>query len=267
VKILTCSSAGTCLARQRLDLQPRPNAAASTRGDVRIGSTLAHHRGVEWSALGSIALAFVLASIVGFERELRKKDAGLRTHTLVGVGAALFTLAGRYGFPEGDAVDPSRIAAQVASGIGFIGAGVIFLRRDVVRGLTTAASIWLVAAIGLAAGAGGDAAGLAVAATVMHLIVAFVFTPILRRMPLSRFVVTTLEVSYHDGRGVLRDILETTTDLGYVVTNLDVGSKEGQGDIVPVWLDAEGKGDRHQLVEALQHLDGVAAVRVSDQVE
>jgi len=222
---------------------------------------------MEWSALGNLALAFGLASIVGFERELRKKDAGLRTHTLVGLGAALFTLAGRYGFPESDVFDPSRIAAQVASGIGFIGAGVIFLRRDVVRGLTTAATIWLVAAIGLAAGSGGDAAMLAVAATAMHVIVAFVFTPVLRRMPVSRFVVTTLEVRYHDGRGVLRDILETTTDLGYVITNLEVGRKEDDGDIVPVSLDAEGKGDRHGLVEQLRGLDGVTQVRVTEEVE
>jgi putative Mg2+ transporter-C (MgtC) family protein len=222
---------------------------------------------MEWSAIGNLALAFALASVVGFERELRKKDAGLRTHTLVGLGAALFTLAGRFGFPESEMFDSSRIAAQVASGIGFIGAGVIFLRRDVVRGLTTAATIWLVAAIGLAAGAGGDAAVLAVAATILHLIVAFVFTPVMRRMPVSRFVVTTLEVAYHDGRGVLRDILETTTDLGYVITNLDVGKKEGDDDIVPVSLDAEGKGDRHELVESLQRLEGVATVRVSDEVE
>jgi putative Mg2+ transporter-C (MgtC) family protein len=86
-------------------------------------------------------------------------------------------------------------------------------------------------------------------------------------MPVSRFVVTTLEVAYHDGRGVLRDILETTTDLGYVITNLDVGKKEGDDDIVPVSLDAEGKGDRHELVESLQRLEGVATVRVSDEVE
>ena len=222
---------------------------------------------MDWSAIGNLALAFGLASVVGFERELRKKDAGLRTHTLVGLGAALFTLAGRYGFPDGTTTDASRIAAQVASGIGFIGAGVIFLRRDVVRGLTTAATIWLVAAIGLAAGAGGDASVLAVVATMLHLIVAFVFTPILRRLPASRFVVTTLEVSYHDGRGVLRDILGTTTELGYVVTNLDVGSKERDDDIVPVVIDAEGKGDRHELVESIQRLDGVASVRVSEQVE
>jgi len=234
---------------------------------VRPLARVAHDVAMDWSAVGALALAFALSSIVGFERELRKKDAGLRTHTLVGVGAALFTLAGRYGFPEAGLSDPSRIAAQVASGIGFIGAGVIFLRRDVVRGLTTAASIWLTAAIGLAAGAGSDAAALAIAATGMHLIVAFIFTPLLRWLPASRFVITTLEVRYHDGRGILRDILQTTTDLGYVVTNLDVGRRDPDGDVVAVGIDAEGKGERHELVESLQNLDGVVQVRVSDEVD
>ena len=83
---------------------------------MRDANGLSHDGAMEWSALGNLALAFGLSSIVGFERELRKKDAGLRTHTLVGLGAALFTLAGRYGFPESTMFDASRIAAQVARG-------------------------------------------------------------------------------------------------------------------------------------------------------
>ena len=79
---------------------------------------------MDTSGLASLAVAFVLSSLIGFERELRQKGAGLRTHTLVGVGAALFTLAGRYGFGGEDVgIDPTRIAAQVVTGIGFIGAG------------------------------------------------------------------------------------------------------------------------------------------------
>jgi putative Mg2+ transporter-C (MgtC) family protein len=98
------------------------------------------------SGIWSLAIAFALSSVIGLERELRQKSAGLRTHTLVGVGAALFTLAGRYGFGGEDAgIDATRIASQVVTGIGFIGAGVIFMRRDGVRGLTTAATIWLTA--------------------------------------------------------------------------------------------------------------------------
>ena len=110
----------------------------------------------------------------GLEREIRQKSAGLRTHTLVGVGAALFVLISKYGFTDvlvpGEVIlDPSRVAAQIVSGIGFLGAGLIFVRRDSVRGLTTAASIWVTAAIGAACGAGLP--WLAAATTVGYLIV------------------------------------------------------------------------------------------------
>lgn len=118
-----------------------------------------------------LGAALVLSAAIGLERQLRAKSAGLRTHTLVGVGSALFMLVSKFGFADvsnGSTVilDPSRVAAQVVSGIGFIGAGLIFVRRDDVRGLTTAASIWLTAAIGMAAGAG--LLILASAATVSH---------------------------------------------------------------------------------------------------
>jgi putative Mg2+ transporter-C (MgtC) family protein len=106
-----------------------------------------------------LSVATALGGVIGLERELDEKAAGLRTHMLVSVGSALFTLVGAYGFSEffdGNAVsfDPSRIAAQIVTGIGFLGAGVIFRQGFTVRGLTTAASLWLVAAIGMAAGAG-----------------------------------------------------------------------------------------------------------------
>ena len=103
-----------------------------------------------------VAVAAALGGAVGLERELDEKAAGLRTHVLVSVGAALFTLVGAYGFgefPRGS-IDPSRIAAQIVTGVGFLGAGVIFRQGFTIRGLTTAASLWLVAAIGMAAGAG-----------------------------------------------------------------------------------------------------------------
>src|ERR1700728_2461799 len=112
-----------------------------------------------WLQIGELGLGFGLSAVVGLEREIRQKSAGLRTHTLVGVGAALFVLISKYGFTDvlvrGEVIlDPSRVAAQIVTGIGFIGAGLIFVRRDSVRGLTTAASIWVTAAIGSAAGAG-----------------------------------------------------------------------------------------------------------------
>ena len=111
--------------------------------------------------LGRLALAAALGGAIGFERELRDREAGLRTHLLVCLGSALFTIVSAYGFREfltsGDQViraDPTRIAAQIVTGIGFLGAGAIIRQGISVRGLTTAATLWVSAAIGIAAGAG-----------------------------------------------------------------------------------------------------------------
>jgi putative Mg2+ transporter-C (MgtC) family protein len=111
--------------------------------------------------LGRVALAAALGAVLGLERELRDREAGLRTHLLVSVGSALFTIVSAYGFREfltsGASVvraDPTRIAAQIVTGIGFLGAGAIIRQGLAVRGLTTAATLWVVAAIGLASGAG-----------------------------------------------------------------------------------------------------------------
>jgi putative Mg2+ transporter-C (MgtC) family protein len=106
--------------------------------------------------LARVAAAAALGGAIGLERELDEKAAGLRTHMLVAVGSALFTLVGAYGFSEfpRSSVDPTRIAAQVVTGIGFLGAGIIFRQGFTVRGLTTAASLWVVAAVGIATGAG-----------------------------------------------------------------------------------------------------------------
>jgi putative Mg2+ transporter-C (MgtC) family protein len=112
-------------------------------------------------ALLRLALAATLGGLIGVERELRDREAGLRTHLLVALGSALFTIVGAYGFhaflDSGQAVvraDPTRIAAQIVTGIGFLGAGAIIRQGFSVRGLTTAATLWVVAAVGLAAGAG-----------------------------------------------------------------------------------------------------------------
>ncbi len=99
-----------------------------------------------------LLLAAVLTGIIGFQRERAGKPVGLRTHALIGLGAALFTMTGIFGFKGGD---PARISAGLVTGIGFLGAGAILHRHGgVIEGLTTAATIWLVAAIGLAAGVG-----------------------------------------------------------------------------------------------------------------
>jgi len=114
-----------------------------------------------WQDLGRLALAAALGGAIGFERELRDREAGFRTHMLVCVGSALFTIVSAYGFSDfltsGDQViraDPTRIAAQIVTGIGFLGAVAIIRQGLTIRGLTTAATRWVAAAIGIAAGAG-----------------------------------------------------------------------------------------------------------------
>src|SRR5262245_36602116 len=164
--------------------------------------------------LGELGLALVLSSLIGLEREWRQKSAGLRTHTLVGVGSALFLIVSKYGFtdvlePGKTAFDPSRVAAQIVSGIGFIGGGLIFVRGDIVRGLTTAAIVWMTAAIGMACGAG--LALLAIAVTAMHFVVVFGYTAITNRMPRG----SDLQIVYTDGRGILRDVLAEATHRGF----------------------------------------------------
>jgi putative Mg2+ transporter-C (MgtC) family protein len=133
-----------------------------------------------------LGLAFLLSALIGLEREIRHKSAGLRTYTVVGTAAALFVLISKYGFTDvlvGNiiALDPSRVAAQIVSGIGFIGAGLIFVSQDQVRGLTTAATVWLVTAIGMACGAGLP--WLALAATGAYFVVSLIFPFILRVLP------------------------------------------------------------------------------------
>ena len=102
-----------------------------------------------------LVVALLLGGLIGIEREFRAKAAGFRTHFLVSVGSALFCVVSQYGFGE-EMKDASRVAAQVVSGIGFLGAGMIIFQKNVIRGLTTAAGLWVTAAIGLACGAGGS---------------------------------------------------------------------------------------------------------------
>jgi putative Mg2+ transporter-C (MgtC) family protein len=135
---------------------------------------------------------------------------------LVGIGTCAFTLVSAYGFAgvlDSDVrLDPSRIAAQIVSGIGFLGAGVIFKGRNMVRGLTTAATIWVTAAVGMACGAG--MLSLATMLTALHLFTLFVVAPLIRQDPRQRPSQKLLRIAYQDGSGVLRDILGVASTHG-----------------------------------------------------
>jgi putative Mg2+ transporter-C (MgtC) family protein len=141
--------------------------------------------GQDWKQVGELALALVLCAGIGLERELRQKSAGLRTHTQVGIASALFMIISKYGFfsvlGPNVTLDPSRVAAQIVSGIGFIGGGIIFVQGGSVRGLTTAATLWLTAGVGMACGSGLPF--LAVAATLANFVVTLAFPYLARRLP------------------------------------------------------------------------------------
>ncbi|GBQ21803.1 MgtC/SapB family protein [Gluconacetobacter sacchari] len=224
--------------------------------------------GQGWLQLGELALAFVLSALIGVEREIRQKSAGVRTYTLVGVAAALFMLVSKYGFNDvlrpQVVVDPSRIAAQVVSGIGFIGGGVIFMRRDIVRGLTTAASVWLTAALGMACGAGLPA--LAIATTIGHFVIMFGFPKIISRLPASRKNGTVLRLVYEDGRGLLRAILLCCTRCRFAIeqVRLSTHPSDQRPSAVTLFMQVKGKRPISRLVEKLSEIDGVWEVETTE---
>lgn len=159
-------------------------------------------------------------------------------------------------------LDPSRVAAQIVSGIGFIGAGLIFVRRDSVRGLTTAAGIWLTAAVGAAAGASLPL--LAIATTVAYFAVVFVLSPLARRLPASPYAPSALRVDYEDGRGVLRRVLAACTARDFKVADVNVDRHEGQAGAVSVALEVHGPGPVAALAAELGEIDGVLGVAAGD---
>jgi putative Mg2+ transporter-C (MgtC) family protein len=237
--------------------------------------------------------AFVLCSLIGLERQLKQKSAGLRTHALVGVGAALFMEVSKYGFADvlylhNVSFDPSRVAAQIVSGIGFIGAGLIFLRRDSVRGLTTAAVVWVTCAIGMACGAGVPL--LAVAVTAGHFITIYLYTPLARR--LSRAIPKLWEVRlvYHTGLGVLPQVLAACTARGYEIVDVRVTGDDDEEEapgpndlhapaseevrtetllrrLLFVTLRLRGAEPAHGLVAELSEMTGVRAAAGGDLSE
>ena len=131
---------------------------------------------IAWEQALQMLVALLLGGIVGLEREWRDRSAGLRTNMIVSMGACLFTILSLTGFPATNAADPARVAAQIVSGIGFLGGGLILKNENHVQGLTTAASVWLVAAIGMAVGA--QAYFLATVTTLLATFVLNVLRPI-----------------------------------------------------------------------------------------
>jgi len=205
--------------------------------------------------------AAALGAAVGLERELREREAGLRTHMLVSVGSALFTLASAYGFHEfltagGNIVraDPTRIAAQIVTGIGFIGAGAIVRHGLSVRGVTTAATLWVVAAIGLACGAGYyDAAAITTGIVVLSLwpLRILAFRIIERFRPDENRLIVELRPE-----ATVVELLNDVLGHGYKAQSLDLEDSEDRR-LVTLVVDRSVT----ELVPVLSDRDYVQAVR------
>ncbi len=213
-------------------------------------------------ALLRLALAALFGGVIGIEREFREREAGLRTHMLVSVGSALFTITSAYGFRDflvhGGAVvraDPSRVAAQIVTGIGFLGAGAIIRQGLAVRGLTTAATLWVCAAIGLAAGTGYYSAAL-----MTTLVAVFLLWPvrIFARRLFDRPHTHRLEVKL-GAEGGASGVLETLERLGVRIFSFEVTEADG-GSTLDLLLDLP----RGVMPEAVvRRLFGVHGVRSS----
>ena len=225
----------------------------------------------QWAVLPPVLLALVLTALIGVEREARAKSAGVRTHTLVGFGSAVIMIVSKYGFDDvlaanHIALDPSRVAAQIVSGIGFIGGGLIFVQRNAVRGLTTAATIWLAAAVGMASGAGLPV--LAVAATAGHYLITVGVPPLADLLRRYRRREPVLYLDYVDGRGVLRTVLATCTEQGWTVRRVEVDRETTSDDgsrTARVVLRLGGRGDLNTLAAELGELPGIRRASTSDE--
>ena len=171
---------------------------------------------MDWNLILRLTVACVLAAIIGYDREYRAKDAGLKTHFLVALGSALFMIISRYGFGNSTQVDFSRVEAQVVSGIGFIGAVTIIFQKQIVRGLTTAASLWATSGIGMAAGAGLFA--IAVAATLLTLIGLEAFGYIFKRLGARRIYISILVNNKQTAQRVYFDLKR----VGYQILSYDL---------------------------------------------
>ncbi|MBO8171275.1 MAG: MgtC/SapB family protein [Bacillaceae bacterium] len=223
-----------------------------------------------WESVLRLVIAALLGSIIGWEREYRNKQAGIKTHMLVSLGSALIMLISIYGFREliehpNARFDPARLAAQVVSGIGFIGAGAILLKSNrIVQGITTAATLWVVAAIGLSVGAGFYMPAI----TTVSIVLFMMF--VIRRVesaivPGSR--VSGLTLLLEDRPGMLGKITSFLGEENVDIRKLQIVDDDREDDFeVEVFLQVRA-GSKQQLLEVvdrLNQLDGVKEVQFDE---
>jgi putative Mg2+ transporter-C (MgtC) family protein len=206
-----------------------------------------------------ILIAAALGGVIGIEREIREHTAGFRTHILVAVGAAAFTLASSYGI-EGTAYDPNRISAQIVTGIGFLGAGAIIRYGATVRGLTTAASLWTVAAVGLLAAQGFWQAALITTGVVMACLYLLALVEDRVLYPLAGRPVDVKVQFRTAGYVPLAQLMAALQEVHVVIKEMAVVPGESDSNVVHLSLKLPRRHEPARLLALIADLDGVRAV-------
>lgn len=211
-----------------------------------------------------LLVAGILGAIIGLDREYRAKEAGYRTHFLVSLGSALIMIVSQYGFQDiiqenSVTLDPSRVAAQVVSGIGFIGAGTIIFQKQIVRGLTTAAGIWATAGIGLAVGAGMYTIG--IAATLLTLAGLELLSLLFKSIGMKSSMIT---FSTHN-KETLKEVSERFTSRHYLIVSYKM-EKHWQGDLetyqVTMVIKSKRSNDEGYLLQLMQEFPEITVEQI-----
>lgn len=219
---------------------------------------------MEWDFILRLCVAGLCGTVIGLDREYRVKDAGFRTHFLVAMGSALIMIVSQYGFADvlahsGVGLDPSRVAAQVVSGIGFIGAGTIIIHRQLVRGLTTAASLWATAGIGLAAG--GRMYIVAVAATLLTLFALEALTLVFGGLGRRR----TMVVFSAPDRSVIDAMFNRLQSKEYAVVSYEVEAQRSAAGVVyraTLVIRAKGNTEEERYIDLLREEPDITVERI-----
>lgn len=212
-----------------------------------------------WDFILRLVVAGILGAVIGLDREYRAKEAGYRTHFLVSLGSALIMIVSQYGFQaiiqeHSVTLDPSRVAAQVVSGIGFIGAGTIIIQKQFVRGLTTAAGLWATAGIGLAVGSGMYWLG--IAAMVLTLIGLEALSYIFKSLGMR----SSLLIFSTKRKDILPEITQEIKNKGYKISNYEMNEERGETSSVyhvTMVVKALKKDDENHLFAYIQKLPDV----------
>ncbi|RHJ91078.1 MgtC/SapB family protein [Parabacteroides bouchesdurhonensis] len=217
-----------------------------------------------WDFILRLFVAGILGAIIGLDREYRAKEAGYRTHFLVSLGSALIMIVSQYGFQniileDSVSLDPSRVAAQVVSGIGFIGAGTIIIQKQFVRGLTTAAGIWATAGIGLAIGSGMYAIG--VAATILTLMGLELLSYIFKSIGLK----SSLIVFSTSEKDIIKKIARLLSNRGHIISSYDMkklSHNDANTYIVTMVIRTRKNTDESHLLTFMEEFPEVTVERI-----